>query len=122
MAGGEEKCQHARSIKSLGLWVWGWSGCVEVYRLCNSIPLSHSLRYATGTATLLAPAFFYTLVHGMGLGLDGAALAFILCQVGVEGGVEAFVFSGPWVHFSALYPGVLFYTPGLAHGHVFHPG
>jgi Na+-driven multidrug efflux pump len=29
----------------------------------------------------LAPAFFYTLVHGMGLGLDGAAIAFILCQV-----------------------------------------
>ncbi len=37
--------------------------------------------FATGAITLLAPAYFYVLVHKMGLGLDGVATAFMLCEL-----------------------------------------
>ena len=37
--------------------------------------------YATAVATLMSLVLFYLLVHLAGLGLDGAAIAFILCQV-----------------------------------------
>ncbi len=47
--------------------------------------------YATAGATLLAPVFFYGLVYGAGLGLQGAALAFILCQVAQAGGLLGYI-------------------------------
>ena len=55
------------------------SQCMKKYLQAQSI-VSPGM-YATGTATLLSPVFFYGLVHLAGLGLDGAALAFILCQL-----------------------------------------
>ena len=53
--------------------------CMKKYLQAQSI-VSPGM-YATGTATLLSPVFFYGLVHLAGLGLDGAAIAFILCQL-----------------------------------------
>jgi hypothetical protein len=37
--------------------------------------------FSTAAATLMAPVYFYIVVHQMGMGLDGAAFAFILCQL-----------------------------------------
>ena len=37
--------------------------------------------YATAAAAAVSPLFFYGLVHGAGMGLDGAAVAFTLCQL-----------------------------------------
>ena len=37
--------------------------------------------WATAAAAAASPALFYGLVHSAGLGLDGAALAFTLCQL-----------------------------------------
>lgn len=47
--------------------------------------------YATAASTLLAPAFFWALVHKGGWGLDGAAVAFIMCQVTTLLGILGFV-------------------------------
>ncbi|GAX76873.1 hypothetical protein CEUSTIGMA_g4319.t1 [Chlamydomonas eustigma] len=47
--------------------------------------------YATAAAAAASPLFFYSLVHAAGLGLDGAALAFSLCQVTALLGVGGYI-------------------------------
>ena len=66
--------------------------CMKKYLQAQSIVKPGM--YATGAATLLAPVFFYTFVHGMGLGLDGAAMAFILCQVSAMNVANCMLFPG----------------------------
>lgn len=47
--------------------------------------------WATTAATLASPFFFYIAIHVVGLGLDGAAMALILCHVTPLLGVAGFV-------------------------------
>lgn len=47
--------------------------------------------YANAASTLLAPLYFYALVNQLGLGLDGAAMAFILCQATSFFGLGAYI-------------------------------
>ena len=47
--------------------------------------------WVTGLATALSPVFFYTLVHTFGLGMDGAAYAFICCQLVQAGGLIGYL-------------------------------
>eukprot|EP00955_Chlamydomonas_euryale_P097100 365052-Chlamydomonas_euryale.AAC.31 len=37
--------------------------------------------WATALGSLMAPVYFYILVHQLGMGLDGAAIAFGCCQM-----------------------------------------
>lgn len=47
--------------------------------------------YANAASTLLAPLYFYALVNQLDLGLDGAAMAFILCQATSFFGLGAYI-------------------------------
>mmetsp|Transcript_15098 Transcript_15098/g.32719 ORF Transcript_15098/g.32719 Transcript_15098/m.32719 type:complete len:614 (+) Transcript_15098:102-1943(+) len=46
--------------------------------------------YATAAATLLSPLFFHVWVHQAGLGLDGAAYAYMMCQLTSLGSLLAY--------------------------------
>ncbi|GAX80512.1 hypothetical protein CEUSTIGMA_g7950.t1 [Chlamydomonas eustigma] len=63
--------------------------CMKKYLQAQGIVLPGMI--ATAAATFLAPAFFYVLVHSLGLGLDGAAIAFILCQVTQASGILGYI-------------------------------
>jgi MATE family multidrug resistance protein len=49
--------------------------------------------YATAAGTLMAPVFFYSLVYTLDLGLDGAAIAFVLCQMTAMSGLLGYTVS-----------------------------